>query len=182
MNCNPFTKGHRYLVEQALRHVDFLIIFVVEENQSIFPFEERFSMVVNGTSDLKNIRVVPSGNFILSNATFPEYFLKIEDHDLIQNVEYDITLFAEQIAPRLNITYRFVGEEPFDSVTNEYNNAMKKILPQHGIKLIEIPRLRNNLATISATTVRGILETTEQKQLEDFVPLTTLHLIDYHLQ
>ncbi len=41
-------------------------------------------------------------------------------------MEYDITLFAEKIAPKLNITYRFVGEELEDKVTNEYNSAMKK--------------------------------------------------------
>lgn len=182
MNCNPFTRGHRYLIEQALTKVDFLIIFVVEEDQSLFTFQERFSMVINGTSDLKNVKVVPSGNFILSKATFPEYFLKIEDSDLIHNVECDITLFAEQIAPRLNITYRFVGEEPFDPVTNEYNTAMKKILPRHNIKLVEIPRVKDNLTVISATAVRSIMNTEDRKQLEHFVPATTKKLLDFCLE
>ena len=182
MNCNPFTKGHRYLIEQALTQVDFLIIFVVEEDQSLFTFQERFSMVINGTSDLKNVKVVPSGNFILSKATFPEYFLKIEDSDLVHNVECDITLFAEQIAPKLNITYRFVGEEPFDPVTNEYNTAMKKILPQYNIKLVEIPRVKDNLTVISATAVRSIMNTEDRKQLEHFVPATTKNLLDFCLE
>lgn len=182
MNCNPFTKGHRYLIEQALTQVDFLIIFVVEEDQSLFTFQERFSMVINGTSDLKNVKVVPSSNFILSKATFPEYFLKIEDSDLVHNVECDITLFAEQIAPKLNITYRFVGEEPFDPVTNEYNTAMKKILPQYNIKLVEIPRVKDNLTVISATAVRSIMNTEDRKQLEHFVPATTKKLLDFCLE
>ncbi|MDE6054695.1 MAG: adenylyltransferase/cytidyltransferase family protein, partial [Lachnospiraceae bacterium] len=34
MNCNPFTRGHRYLIEQALMKVDKLYVFVVEEDKS----------------------------------------------------------------------------------------------------------------------------------------------------
>lgn len=34
MNCNPFTLGHRYLIETASKQVDTLYIFVVEENKS----------------------------------------------------------------------------------------------------------------------------------------------------
>ena len=35
MNANPFTKGHRYLVEQASAQVDHLFIIVVKENLSL---------------------------------------------------------------------------------------------------------------------------------------------------
>ena len=69
MNCNPFTYGHRYLIEEACKIVDLLIIFVVEENQSLFSFAERFAMVCEGTSDLEKVMVVPSGEYILSNET-----------------------------------------------------------------------------------------------------------------
>lgn len=155
MNCNPFTNGHCYLIEEALKYVDLLIIFVVAEDKSVFTFDERFGFVNAGVSDLLNVMVVPSGQFILSQNTFPEYFIKVEDEDLIQNVEYDITLFAEQIAPRLNITYRFVGEEPQDAVTNEYNQAVKRILPQKGINVIEIPRKENDDGVIGASLVRN---------------------------
>ena len=177
MNCNPFTNGHRYLVEVALRYVDFLIIFVVEENESFFTFDERFALVSAGVSDLQNVMVVPSGEFILSQRTFPEYFLKVEDMDLIENVEYDITLFAEQIAPRLNITYRFVGEEPQDAVTNEYNQAMKRILPQKGINVIEIPRKENNNGIISASLVRKCLEEGNCTDLKELIPQSTWEIL-----
>lgn len=60
MNCNPFTYGHRYLIEQALKKVDFLIIFVVEEDKSLFSFPERFAMVYDGIADLERVKVVPS--------------------------------------------------------------------------------------------------------------------------
>ena len=177
MNCNPFTKGHRYLIEVALRYVDYLIVFIVEEDKSLFTFEERIAMVKAGTRDLKNICIVPSGQCILSQRTFPQYFLKIEDKELQKNVEYDITYFAEQIAPKLNITYRFVGEEKNDRVTNEYNNAMKKILPRHGIKIIEIPRKKIDNEIISASAVRAQLELVNDRKLYDYIPETTKEIL-----
>ena len=177
MNCNPFTNGHRYLIEESLKYVDFLILFVVEEDKSVFTFDERFAFVNAGVSDLQNVMVVPSGEFILSQRTFPEYFRKIEDEDLINNVEYDITLFAEQIAPRLNITYRFVGEEPQDAVTNEYNQAMKRILPQKGINVIEIPRKENGNGIISASLVRKYLEDGDREALKGLIPKSTWEIL-----
>ena len=177
MNCNPFTNGHRYLIEESLKYVDFLIIFVVEENKSVFTFDERFAFVNAGVSDLHNVMAVPSGQFILSQNTFPEYFIKTEDEDLIKNVEYDITLFAEQIAPRLNITYRFVGEEPQDVVTNEYNQAMKRILPQKGINVIEIPRKESENGIISASLVRKCLEDDNRTDLKKLIPKSTWEIL-----
>lgn len=177
VNCNPFTYGHRYLIEEALKKVDFLIIFVVEEDRSLFSFDERFAMVCDGTEDLKNIMVVPSGPFILSQTTFPEYFIKQADEDIVQNVENDITLFAQRIAPTLNISYRFVGEEPEDMVTNEYNAAMKRILPQNGIELVEIPRKKLGKYYISASRVRKCLEDGNKEKLYELVPKTTWEIL-----
>ena len=177
MNCNPFTYGHRYLIEQALERVDFLIIFVVEEDESLFSFDERFAMVCSGTKDLDNVLIVPSGPFILSKVTFPEYFIKEADEDIVKNVENDITFFAERIAPHLNISYRFVGEEPEDMVTNEYNLAMKKILPKNGIRLIEIPRKECYGRYISASSVRKCLENNDINSLNDLVPESTKRIL-----
>ena len=38
MNCNPFTLGHRSLVEYAHNNCDEVIIFAVQEDRSVFPF------------------------------------------------------------------------------------------------------------------------------------------------
>lgn len=174
MNCNPFTNGHRHLIEQALEKVDFLIIFVVEEDKSLFTFTERFAMVCEGVGDFRNVLVVPSGSFILSQTSFPEYFVKAEDEELVTNTENDIVFFAERIAPHLNIKYRFVGEEPEDKVTNTYNFAMKKILPQKGIELIEIPRKKQNGRYISASSVRECLEKNNYSGFKELVPQSTV--------
>lgn len=155
MNCNPFTKGHRYLIECALTNVDYLYIFVVEEEKSFFDFKNRYEMVIQGTHDLENVFVIRSGKLIISSATFPAYFQKDKEGIINEiSVNEDLRIFAQYIAPVLNIQYRFVGEEPQDYVTSCYNDAMKKILPQFDIHVTEIPRKSINDEIISASIVR----------------------------
>lgn len=129
MNSNPFTEGHRYLVEYALAYVSRLYIFVVEEDKSFFSFKDRFEMVKRGVEDLENVFVIRSGNMIISANTFPVYFRKeaIKKYEERALANVDLRVFAQYIAPVVNIRYRFVGEEPFDLVTKEYNRKMKGI-------------------------------------------------------
>ena len=174
MNCNPFTLGHRYLVEQALQHVDELYLFVVEENRSFFSFEHRFKMVKAGVADLKNVEIIPSGKFILSHQTFHNYFEK----EYLQKVEIDASkdlfIFAEYIAKELNIKIRFVGEEPFDTVTRQYNAQMKKILGDAGIDVLEIPRKKIGSMAISASRVRQCITKQNWQEVSQLVPETTM--------
>lgn len=158
MNCNPFTLGHRTLVEYAAAHCDRLYLFVVEEDRSEFSFRDRLRMVQEGTADLPGVIVTGSGPYMISQATFPTYFLKAgEDAAAIQST-LDITIFAERIAPLLGITKRFAGQEPLDPVTAKYNDAMRKLLPGYGIKFCEIPRRTagNSREVISASAVRRL--------------------------
>ena len=178
MNCNPFTLGHRYLIESAAKQVDLLIIFVVEENKSFFKFEDRIKLVKAGTSDLENVRVVPSGRFIISTATFPGYFMKKNPDSAVLDSSKDVEMFGKKIAPPLGISVRFVGEEPFDVVTRRYNETMKSVLPEFGIELIEIPRKKTGDKVISATTVRALLEEQNFAEISKFVPKTTLDYLE----
>ena len=173
MNCNPFTLGHRYLIEQALQQCDYLAIFVVQEDQSIFPFDDRLRLVDEGVADLKNVVVIPSGRFIISSLTFSEYFNKSKIQDRTVDTSLDVTIFAREIAPCLHITKRFVGEEPFDAVTRQYNENMKRILPEYGIELIEIPRQTDGEEVISASRVRALLEKKDFEGIEKLVPKST---------
>ncbi len=180
MNCNPFTYGHRFLIEEAGKQVDYLIIFVVQEDQSAFSFDMRMACVKAGVADLDNIFVVPSGDFIISQKTFPEYFLKVDDEDLTSNMEYDITIFAEKIAPRLNIKYRFVGEELSDAVTRQYNETMKSLLPKYDIEYVEIPRKTCNDEVISASRVRELMQNMDGiDEIAKLIPESTLSILNY---
>ncbi|MBD5521746.1 MAG: adenylyltransferase/cytidyltransferase family protein [Lachnospiraceae bacterium] len=176
MNCNPFTKGHRYLIEQALSRVDKLYLFVVEEDKSYFSFQDRFRMVEQGVLDLVGVHVVPSGKYILSKDTFAQYFEK-ETVQVIEEMDYDIRIFGEVVARNLGIQYRFVGEEPFDEVTKSYNETMKRILPEYGIAVVEIPRVtcdEKGGAIISATLVRKALEEKNWNIVETLCPESTV--------
>lgn len=178
MNCNPFTYGHRYLIEKAAAEVDRLYIFVVEEDKSFFKFNDRFEMVKNGTADFKNVCVVPSGNFIISAFTFPEYFMK----DYVKEKEFDMSsdveIFGSKIAPALLITKRFAGEEPFDVVTKHYNDTMKEILPRYGVQFVEIPRASTGEGMIiNATIVRKLLLENKFDEISKLVPDSTLQIL-----
>lgn len=173
MNCNPFTLGHRYLVEYAAGQVDYLYIFVVEEDKSFFKFEDRLELVKAGTAHLKNVKVFPSGQFIISSVTFSEYFDKENLDGTAVDTSLDVETFGSQIAPCLNITVRFVGEEPLDPVTAQYNRNMKEILPKYGIELHEIPRKEIDGNVISASRVRKLLEEKNWNEIKKLVPKTT---------
>lgn len=173
MNCNPFTLGHRYLVEQCAKKVDFLVVFVVQEDKSLFPFEARIDLVDKGTSDLPNVGVIESGCFILSTLTFTEYFNKSELQDTIVDSSVDVTLFAREIAPAMHISVRFAGSEPFDRVTKQYNETLAGILPRYGIEFEEIQRLEIDGEAVSASRVRDLLEKRDWGAIERLVPPAT---------
>lgn len=174
MNCNPFTLGHQYLIEWAAGQVDYLYIFVVQEDRSVFPFEDRMKLVQAGIKQYENVRVFPSGEFILSYHTMPSYFQKEELQNVQIDASGDVELFSRYIAPVLGISVRFVGEEPLDRVTDQYNRAMEKILGRHGIDFVEIPRKETQGRPISASLVRKLLEEQAWDGISRLVPETTL--------
>ena len=173
MNCNPFTLGHRYLIEQAASQCDVLYIFVVEEDKSVFCFEDRFKLVKEGTADLENVFVMPSCSFMISTLTFPEYFNKDDPGSVKVDPSMDVEIFGKYIAPALDIKVRFAGEEPLDMVTNRYNETMKRILPAYGVEFRVIPRKESNGEVISASRVRRCLKEKDFLQIRKLVPETT---------
>ncbi len=182
MNCNPFTLGHRYLIEQCAAKVDFLVVFVVEEDKSYFPFEDRINLVVKGTEHLPNVGIIGSGSFIISTLTFSDYFNKAELQDRVIDSSTDVTLFAREIAPAIHASIRFVGTEPFDRVTRQYNETLSIILPKYGIEFEEISRIEKGGEAISASRVRAALERGDWSAIEHLVPPTTLaYLHDFNI-
>lgn len=177
MNCNPFTLGHRYLVEKTCSENDIVHLFVVKEDLSVFPFDLRIKLVREGCADLKNLYIHEGRDYIISHATFPTYFIK--DSKIINDshARIDLDLFARQIAPALSISKRYVGEEPFDVVTSRYNQVMKEILPENGIEVIEIPRKSTTDGAVSATKVRKALADGRYEDIKNWVPSTTYEFL-----
>lgn len=173
MNANPFTLGHQYLVETAAAACDTLHLFVVSEDASLVSFAVRKKLVAEGVKHLPNVILHDSGPYIISNATFPSYFLKDEAAIIDGHARLDLAVFT-RIAKALNITARYVGEEPASQVTGLYNQIMCEQLPKAGIDCIVVPRKEANGRAISASTVRQCLQTGDWDTLETLLPRTTL--------
>ena len=173
MNANPVTLGHQYLVETAAARCDTLHLFLLSEDASLVPFEVRKQLVQAGTAHLKNVVLHDSGPYIISNATFPSYFLK-DDSAVIQgHAKLDLAIFV-RIARALGVTVRFVGEEPTSQVTGLYNEIMAAQLPENGIDCVILPRKQALGKAISASTVRAALQAGDWQTLSRLVPQTTL--------
>ncbi len=172
MNANPFTRGHRHLVEQAARENDLVHLFVLSEEAGPIPFSVRKRLVREGVADLKNVFLHDSGPYIISSATFPSYFLKDEDTVIRTQAELDLQVFGN-IAAHLGIQRRYVGEERASHVTAMYNETMGAKLPQLGIEFVEIPRLASRERTISASLVRQAIHDDKLEEIRDFLPETT---------
>jgi [citrate (pro-3S)-lyase] ligase len=177
MNCNPFTLGHRHLIETAAKDVDRLYVFVVSEDRSEFSFGDRMEMVRLGVAHVKNAVVLPSGKLIISTVTFPGYFDSRNKPSANVDTANDLTIFAEHIAPALGISVRFIGHEPFSRVTAQYNRDMKEILPRYGIEVREIQRLTSDGTFISASEVRRLLRDGESDGVARLVPESTLRFL-----
>jgi len=169
MNCNPMTLGHRYLVEQAAARCDFLYLFVVSEDKSAVPAADRRAIVESAVGDMPRVAVAGTGRYLISSATFPDYFLKDKSQAGAVWTELDIAVFC-RLAGELGITRRFVGSEPFCPVTAAYNRAMAAALPGQGIKLVELPRLEQEGTAISATAVRELIRTGQWQAIRPLVP------------
>ena len=173
MNCNPMTRGHLYLIEQAAARCSFLYLFIVSEDRSEVPAEARRSIVETAVAGMENVAVAGSGQYLISSATFPDYFLKDKSRAGEVWTDMDIAVFL-RLAERLGITRRFVGSEPFCPVTGAYNRAMAQALPPRGVELIELPRLEREGTAISATAVRELVRAGRWQEMEPFVPPATL--------
>ena len=177
MNCNPFTKGHRYLIETAAKECDRVYVFVLSEDRSEFSAKDRMEMVKLGTADLPNVTVLPTGPYLISAATFPTYFLKEREKATQVQCLLDIEIFTKYYVPKFGIQRRYVGTEPCSPMTAQYNEALAAALPEKGIVLRQVERLEQDSTPVSASEVRKALDNPEK--LARLVPQSTL---DYLLK
>ena len=177
MNCNPFTLGHRYLIEQAAQQVDTLYILVVREDCSMFGYDERKAMIVRGVAHINNVVVCDGSEYSISATTFPTYFLKSLSDASDTQMTLDIDLYRRHIAPALDATVRFVGTEPDDPLTRRYNELMKSMLPD----VREVARLQQSGVAVSASRVRKAIVENHLALAARLVPPTTVPYIAAHL-
>ena len=180
MNADPFTLGHRYLVETAAAQCARLNVFVLSSDASHVAAGVRLRLVQEGCRELSNVNVLAGGDYIISGATFPDYFFKDKTEAASAFARLDATLFAEKIAPACGIETRFVGEEPLDPMTAVYNETLSDILPKRGVMVRIIPRKTLNDFPISASRVRALWSEGRYNEIAQLVPPTTLDYIREH--
>lgn len=159
VNANPFTIGHRYLVEQASAQVDHLFVVVVKENLSLFDYRYRLEMVAKGCADIGNVSVLEGSDYQISAATFPSYFLKQVTDATDEQILLDLDVCLRHIIPALTPSggrvTRFAGSEPSDPLTARYNQLMQEVLPQRGVRFVEVPRKELDGNPVSASAFRS---------------------------
>lgn len=176
-NCNPFTLGHRWLIEEAASRCDVLHLFILSEDKSAFPADVRYALAKAGTADLPNVILHHTSDYLISSAVFPTYFIKDKAKAADANCELDIRIFGQYFAKALGITRRFVGTEPFCPITRAYNAAMERLLPEYGVELVQLPRKELEGRAVSASYVRACMAQNDLSAIEAVVPKTTLDYI-----
>ncbi len=179
MNANPFTLGHRFLVEQSSELVERLYVVVVREDCSMFSYNERKAMVSQGVRDIGNVVVVDGSDYAVSAATFPTYFLKQLSDATDTQIILDLDLYRRRIAPALGATIRFFGSEPTDPLTRRYNELMHQQLGEEHVH--EIQRKQQEGSAISASRVRKAMMECSLWDAIHLVPPTTIPYIIGHL-
>ncbi|SFN60891.1 [citrate (pro-3S)-lyase] ligase [Formivibrio citricus] len=182
MNANPFTLGHQYLVRTAAAQCDWLHVFLVREDASQFPFRERFALVEAGIAGIPKVTLHKGSKYMISRATFPDYFFKEKGKVGACFTGIDLLLFREYIAPALGVTHRFVGSEPFCETTCQYNLDMRHWLQDApsrspALEVVELPRTEAGGRAISASEVRRALQAGDVARLRQLVPEATLALL-----
>lgn len=169
-NCNPFTLGHRYLLEEASGQCEYIHLFLLSDERGAYSAEERFEMAKMGIKGLNRIILHQTQGYMISAATFPTYFYKDRIQGEVENSRLDLEIFASKIAPPLHITRRFVGTEPYCRVTEAYHEEMKKLLPICGIDVTEVKRKARDGIAISASRVRQCIASKRIEKIRDIVP------------
>lgn len=173
MNANPFTRGHRYLLEKASESVDAVHLFLLSENYGPISAVDRKKIVEKEIADMPKVILHDSGPYIISLATFPGYFLNDAAESLWVHARLDLKIFAK-VASRMNIGVRFVGEEPMSKITGIYNSAMLEELPKAGISCKVLKRLiTHDGRTISASTVRQAIHDGQYSSIQDMLSPST---------
>ena len=179
MNANPFTLGHRFLVEQSSELVERLYVVVVREDCSMFSYSERKAMVIQGVRDIGNVVVVDGSDYAVSAATFPTYFLKQISDATDTQITLDLDIYRRRIAPALGATVRFFGSEPTDPLTRRYNELMHQQLGEDHVH--EVQRKQQDGSPISASRVRKAMLEGRLWDAIQMVPPTTIPYIIGHL-
>ena len=180
-NANPFTLGHRYLVQTAARRSSHVLILVIEgapesggkgnhENTGIvFPFSKRLEMTRSCLSDIPNVTVIPSGPYVISRNDFPKGFLSDRMGSVPAHAALDSMVICH-ICRALGIGKVFAGDEPRDEMSEIHLNALRSACTESGIMLRVAERKRLGEKYISSSMVRQDMADGNMEEIRLIVP------------
>lgn len=176
INANPYTLGHRHLIQSALKDVNLLYVIIVEENTGEFIYNERYEMVNSEWANFPMVKIISGGNVLTSSLGFPEYFHRSKQ---LKNANplLNHKIFSRYVAPALGINVRFFGEETNDVVTRSLNETALSYLPQNGIEAKIIKRKEISQCPISAKTVRSLYDKNDFLGIIPLVPFATYRFL-----
>ncbi len=173
-NTDPVTLGHLYLIGTAASKCRKLaVITVASHPKNTFGYKERTAMLKKATAHIPNVELLDGSEYVISQLSFPSYFIKKADEISQSQAEIDLDIFCRHIAPALGCARRFVGTEPTDALTSQYNSLMKEKLPSCGIEVVEIERLTGDSdIPVSASRVRKALAEGRLRHALSLVPVS----------
>ena len=170
INANPLTYGHLYLIETAAKENAEVLVFVVSEDLSSFPFEDRFEIIKKATSHIENVTVLPTLSYLVSAITFPKYFLKEDQLIKDEQTLVDVLVYKQYYEKIFNIVLRYLGEEPYSFNTKKYNEVLKQYLGSH-VKIVKRKKVDKEI--VSASLVRKLLKEDNLEEIKKYVPTAT---------
>lgn len=174
INANPMTLGHLYLIEIAAKENKEVLVFVVSEDLSSFPFKDRFEIIKEATRHLSNVTILPTLSYLVSKLTFPKYFLREDQLISDEQTLVDVLVYKEYYTRVFNIKKRYLGEEPYSFNTNKYNQVLRNYLGNH---IVIVPRKEVNKNAISASLVRKLIKTEKIEKIKEYVPEATYNYL-----
>ncbi len=171
INANPMTNGHLYLIETASKENNEVLVFVVSEDLSSFPFTDRFGIIKEATKHLENVTVLPTLSYLVSKLTFPKYFLKEDQLINEEQTLVDVLVYKKYYRKIFNINKRYLGEEPFSFNTSKYNETLKTYLND---QIVIVKRKEHNNKAISASLIRQLIKSDNFDKINEYVPTATM--------
>lgn len=175
--ASPFTKGHQYLINMALKHCDIIVVFVVSDNFHTLNSIDRVEMVRRNYVNNEKVIVIPTETYFASKQYFPEYSSKVSGSELQKTIYYQEIASSKYLYAYLGITVRFLGEEETDSVTQKYNAVVRKCCKENNIELFIIPRLKINGVEVSGSSCRNAILNKDMVSMQKLLPLATYEYV-----
>ena len=175
----PFTNGHKYLVETALKEMEAVVFFVMGDYLHSLSVMDRVEMAKINLMEYANVYVVPIESFAISATYFPAYASRNNELYSENNLlMYTGEMVDKYVFGYFGIKHRFLGEEEPGSFTDRYNSLVKKSAALQGIKVYVIPRsLDAKGKVISATSFRNVSEFDNYNDFKDILSYETFSYI-----